>query len=323
MNEPTAGLIDAWSAYWRSGQVTSCCGGSGSEHLLTRTWHEFTDAFADGARLLDLATGNGTVAATCAARMRMRGARLQIDAVDAARIDPARHVADPDGHLSAIRFHGGVTLEALPFADASFDALVSQFGFEYADPERAAVEAVRVLAPGGRLRFCIHATDGAVSSDIERRLERLRSVLAADGAVTLLLELARAAEARNRSKLGELTPRLSAAMQSVQRLRERPPADDAALFYAGEFLQLWEKRNRFDPSDLRRSFEDGWNNARGVALRQQEMLRVACSEAQIAALADRFRAMGMNVDAPRELRDDVRGIRVAWLLDARKPQATA
>jgi len=44
--------------------------------------------------------------------------------------------------------------EALPFADASFDAVLSQFGHMFAPrPEVAIKEMLRVLKPGGRLAF--------------------------------------------------------------------------------------------------------------------------------------------------------------------------
>ena len=44
--------------------------------------------------------------------------------------------------------------EALPFADASFDAVLSQFGHMFAPrPEVAVAEMLRVLKPGGTLAF--------------------------------------------------------------------------------------------------------------------------------------------------------------------------
>jgi ubiquinone/menaquinone biosynthesis C-methylase UbiE len=47
--------------------------------------------------------------------------------------------------------------EALPYADASFDTVVSTFVLcTVGDPERAVAEAARVLRPGGRLLFLEH-----------------------------------------------------------------------------------------------------------------------------------------------------------------------
>ena len=41
--------------------------------------------------------------------------------------------------------------ESMPFPDASFDAVVSQFGFMFMDWNKAAREMLRVLKPNGRL----------------------------------------------------------------------------------------------------------------------------------------------------------------------------
>jgi SAM-dependent methyltransferase len=41
--------------------------------------------------------------------------------------------------------------ESMPFSDASFDAVVSQFGFMFMDHDKAAHEMIRVLRPNGRL----------------------------------------------------------------------------------------------------------------------------------------------------------------------------
>jgi len=311
--------IDSWTAYWRTGSGASCFVGSETEVHLTQVWNGFVDELADGARLLDLATGNGTVVRSCAARARVRNIRLHIEAVDAAEIDPPRHVADPEQFFRDVHFRGGIRLETLPFPDGTFDGVVSQFGFEYADEEQAAAEAVRVLAPGGRLRLIIHARDGAVSRDISTRLERLHSVLAENGPVSLVLTLARAAEAGDVATVSRRSSHLAAAIELSRRLADRPPPDDAALFYSREFLQLWARRERYLPSALRRSVEEGWANVSGVALRQEQLLRAARSAEDMARIGARFAAADLVLDAAREIHDR-RGVQIAWMLDSRKSQ---
>jgi len=315
--------IGAWTAYWQTGRAGSCFGGADVELQLNKLWDAFAESLASGTTLLDLATGNGTVARICAARARARGVALRIEAVDAARIDPPKTTADPARLFDDIRFHGEVRLEALPFATASIDAIVSQFGFEYADEEQAIAEVARVAAPAARLRFVAHASDGAVARDVGARLERLRVVLRERGPVTLVRTLCRAADTGDAATVARESVHLPAAAALLRELAAHAPPDDAAVFYGQTFLNEWAARARYRSSDLRRSIEQGWDNADGVAARQQQMLQVARSFENINALAGRLTARGFEVEPPRALRDDRRALQIAWLVDARKVQRPA
>jgi SAM-dependent methyltransferase len=96
-----------------------------------------------GIRLLDIATGPGYVAAAAAAR----GARVVGIDFSAPMVARAREL-NP-----AIEFQEG-DAEGLSFPDASFDALVMNFGILHlARPERAMNQAARVLKLGGRFAF--------------------------------------------------------------------------------------------------------------------------------------------------------------------------
>lgn len=100
-----------------------------------------------GARLLDVACGPGYVAAAA----NHHGAHaIGIDVsgavVRGARADhPELDIREADAHR-------------LPFADATFDLVVSNFGvLHLAAPEQFFQEAWRVLRPGGRLAFTVWA----------------------------------------------------------------------------------------------------------------------------------------------------------------------
>ncbi len=94
-----------------------------------------------GKRVLDVATGPGYVAA----RAVDRGAEVVGVDVAEAMVALARE-RYPDVELRQ------ANAEALPFADASFNAVVANFLILHLGrPERAATELSRVLAPGGRL----------------------------------------------------------------------------------------------------------------------------------------------------------------------------
>jgi len=98
-----------------------------------------------GSRVLDVAAGNGN--ATLAAARRW----CDVTSTDyvAALLESGRMRAQAEGHT--IRFQEA-DAENLPFADASFDAVLSTFGVMFTpDQDKAARELARVCKPGGRI----------------------------------------------------------------------------------------------------------------------------------------------------------------------------
>jgi SAM-dependent methyltransferase len=74
------------------------------------------------------------------------------------------------------------TAESLPFPDASFDAVTSQFGLMFMDRPRALAEMRRVLRPGGRLAVAVWASIESMPIFAEemRLIARLCGEAAAD-----------------------------------------------------------------------------------------------------------------------------------------------
>jgi ubiquinone/menaquinone biosynthesis C-methylase UbiE len=98
-----------------------------------------------GARVLDVAAGNGNAALAAARRW------CEVTAVDYVPrlLERARERAAAD--RLPIEFREA-DAENLPFADASFDAVLSTFGVMFTpDQARAAQEMLRVCRPGGKI----------------------------------------------------------------------------------------------------------------------------------------------------------------------------
>lgn len=164
-----------WRRYWRENRLAACVPDNPNSAAVIEThWSGFFAQFPAGNRVLDIATGNGVLLVWGARAARAAGRELTLTGIDLADIDPARFLPEHRADLAAARFIGKTAAESLPFADGGFDAVVSQYGLEYADLEPALSEAARVLAPGGRLHWLAHGADSIVVAQARAKLSTLR-----------------------------------------------------------------------------------------------------------------------------------------------------
>ena len=109
-----------------------------------------------GQKVLDVAAGNGNAS--------LAAARRWCDVVSTdyvpALLERGRERASAD--RLAVEFRPA-DAEALPFPDASFDAVMSTFGVMFtADHDRAAAEMLRVCRPGGKIGMANWTPEGFI-----------------------------------------------------------------------------------------------------------------------------------------------------------------
>ena len=121
------------------------------------------------ARVLELAAGTGVVTRALASTLPAAARIVATDLNQAMLDEAARHPIAREVQWRQAE------AQALPFPDASFDAVVCQFGVMFF-PDRTAAyaEARRVLAPGGRFLFnCWDAIEhNEFAAEVTRTLAR-------------------------------------------------------------------------------------------------------------------------------------------------------
>ncbi len=305
----------AWSEYWASGTLHSCATSYGGNYAgaIGGFWADALGRLPPGARVLDLATGNGAIPALL---WRLHGAAVQVDAVDLAALAP-RWLA-PE-HQASIRFHAGVDIEALPFGDASFACVTSQFGFEYAGRAAALAEAVRVAGMDGWIHLVMHHH---CSRLVEVGREELRhhqwlgsedGLLAAARAVVPVLAAVRGGCAPDAVAL-QTRERYNRALARIADEAAASPAPDL-LLEAREAVHGLVAAVGPDPCPVLDQLDrlaGEWARAR---LRSAEMVECALDRAQLEALANALRQARPHWDVALAELAQAEGV-LAWALSA-------
>lgn len=293
----------AWADYWQgaAGMRPACLPKSagGVEAAQRGVWAGFAGDLPRGARVLDIGTGDGAVL------MHLKAARqdLQLTGVDLA---PSLPPAPP-----GIKLIPRVAAEALPFKDRRFDAVVSQFGFEYAEVEGAVREVARVLAPGGQMRLLVHHRDGPILAHNLMRRESLALAIAPGG----LLERARALTAARRVAPLPTPPAFRTA---GEEFRTRFPGAAAGEEFALAIWQTLEGGRSRPPGEVSAMLDLLERKARGEMVRIDSLARAARDEAGIAALCDLLGQIGIAMDTPQPQFEANVASPYAWLLGGRK-----
>jgi SAM-dependent methyltransferase len=290
----------AWADFWaqKSGERQPACLPNALQEVdaaQRRVWHAFARRLPPGARVLDLATGDGAVL------KKMREARTDLTLIG---VDSAPSLPPPP---PGVTLRAGVSMEALPFEAASFEAVVSQFGYEYGDTKAIALEVGRLLAPGGALGLLLHRSDGPIVVHNLRRRDALRWALAPGG----WLAKARGLVAARRIADLPTPPPFRSAADEAQRLF---PGQSVGAEFLTAILQTLDMGRGKPPQESLEVLDTLESKAANEIARIEALERAACSADRIAAIARELQELGLDVEEPAAVAERGSARAFAWYL---------
>ena len=295
-----------WSEYWQKdgagGEVFVDARGEGHP-ALAEYWRQHFEAADVGARIIDLASGAGSVYAHVP-----EGKQFELVAADISEVA-----------LKALveRFPAVKTVvcpaDEVPLEDASFDVVVSQFGVEYAGIE-AFAEAARLVAPGGRFIALCHFRDGYIDNDNRAQLKEARLIANLDF-IDKAVNLATAGFGNDAASLrraqDEFVPVADTVAAGVGRQKK---GIHSYLFFG--FRELYAKRQRYELSDI-----TGWLEGMRAELdvnldRLSRMCDAALSDDDVQRVREIFEAKGLEDVHCTPFETPGNKLPVAWNLTA-------
>ena len=297
-----------WSDYWKKDSADGevFVNAEGERHpALVEFWRAHFASLRDGARVIDLASGAGSIYAHLPEEHTFQLSATDISAVALQalqeRFPPVSTVV--------------CSADAIPLDDESFDAVVSQFGAEYAGIG-AFAEAARLVAPGGDFIGLCHIQDGYIDSDNQRQLAEAKIVVE-QGFIDHATRMITAAFAGDTAALkGAQDAFITAAAPIVEGM-SRCRKGIHTYLYQG-FRQLYERRQQYDLADI-----TGWLDAMRGELdvnldRLSRMCAAALSQSDVDEIKKVFEEQGLKDVHCTPFNTPGNDLPVAWNLTAHK-----
>jgi len=296
-----------WGNYWEgraAGKAGAALVGVGveSDAELDAFWIKALSERDKASRVLDLATGAGTVLRTAKAQ-----GFEDLTGVDISEAALAALSREVEGVRSVV-----ASVDALPLEDQSFDVVTSQFGLEYAGAMKAAGEAARVVAPGGVFVAVCHLSDGAIAQEVQGKRDAAQAILESG-----FIERAKAVFAASDAEFAEAAQAFGPAQAQV--LGQAKAGDRmAAHLYAGT-QQLHERAGAYALEDRLGWLEGMGGEIRAFVGRMESMLEAALNETQVTEMVGVLEAQGLSVKSPEAM--ELGGKAAAWVVKAARNTA--
>ena len=307
---------NGWDNFWRHASGGAYSSNGISHPLVQKFWAEFfAHAQYDGLppALLDVASGNGAVAALACAESRGPAGVICVDSSPTA--------------LTALRrqlpmVHAVVADAArMPFPDAQFTIATSLFGVEYAG-HRGFDEMLRVVAPQGRIGLVLHHNDSSICRESSASLRAVRRLQRSEF-MGLAAELFRtgcaAAQGADRRAYDQAARRLSPsarALESIMREQGEQVAEGLVARLYNDVADIHQQIARYESAAVLSWLDAMEGEIAAYAGRMNSMCDAAIDSKRFDDMCRQLIAGGWQVCSamPLEARGDAEPL--AWGLVA-------
>ena len=325
---------DEWEQFWRHGSVTTFerRGNPNYDGEIREFWERQFATLLEGARIVDLATGNGAVALLAAEYSAAHGRQFHVDALDRAAIRPEKDLQKAEAArewLNSVRFRGAAPNESTGLESECADLVTSQYGFEYGDPSASAREALRILKPGGRIALITHHANSVVVREAREGLEQHRLCLRREQLLTLarrVVDAMASAESdfekrllKHDAKAENLRRKLNAAVERVQQQAERFSDPGNGIGFVLNGLQsIFAPGLR--PAERRTTIRRLREASDAYCRRMEDLLAATPDAGEFDRLLESLRSAGLAVDGwfPLVYRGEAL---MGWAVAGHKPRA--
>lgn len=293
--------IDPWSKYWGSGSSTSFATDAGSGFTkLDSLWRGFATDLLPSSYGLELAAGPAVVSRIIAPIRP----DVNLIASDAADIPVEVRDKVVNQHPN-ILFSPREYMEDLSHPDQRFDAIYSQFGFEYGDRKQVLLEVNRVGKPECKIFFVIHCKGGEIYSASSQKRRELKVFGGQGGVLDQLINFLDGSLSVSKFKHNML--------EVGKELGFKETIVAGQLYQSVETIFLAGNRDVANAKSL----------AKDIRLRvlmdlerTEQMLSSAMSESDMVGLIKALHADGINA-SKKKVRSDRGGV-IAWVLNGQR-----
>ena len=325
MSDPKAGqepVADSWDVYWRGTSKAGAYASGGADHpVILEFWRALFAAAKecrDAPRILDIASGNGSV----------------VSCAEASFIHPPAEITGVDVSASAVRnlesrfpgVHGLVAdARSIPLQSSGFDIVTSQFGVEYAGLE-AVDEAARLVAPGGRLALLMHHRSGGVHAECAAALDAIRKLQDArfiTHSISTFEAGFAALRGADRGAYDAAARRLAGAFRVLEQIMQRHGqhvAGDTVLRLYNDVDRMHRQIRHYDPGDVLGWLRQMDAELQAYATRMASMCDCAIDVPTFERLCGRLQDLTFTIERAEPLAIPHTELPIAWALVAHRPK---